>query len=210
MSSRCTICRHPQRDSIDVSVLRDGTRFTARRFQVSRPSLDRHKKHLPKSVAAADQAREVAASSVPTTPLLPQLEGLIRHCESALSQAQANKNFPGAMRAIKELRAHFELKYKLESKERKHQGPKDPPEQNYRATESLQETPQDVYKSLAVTTLRLRIRLAARELGARDNSLLTASSIDPLPEYSTPIKFYLNRFSIQIEFFFMFDRRACL
>jgi hypothetical protein len=90
---------------------------------------------------------------------------LIRHCESALSQAQANKNFPGAMRAIKELRAHFELKYKLESKERKHQGPKDPPEQNYRATESLQETPQDVYKSLAVTTLRLRIRLAARELG---------------------------------------------
>jgi hypothetical protein len=90
---------------------------------------------------------------------------LIRHCENALSQAQANKNFPGAMRAIKELRAHFELKYKLESKERKYQGPKDPPEQNYRATESLQETPQDVYKSLAVTTLRLRIRLAARELG---------------------------------------------
>jgi|GEM_PF-6401610 hypothetical protein len=34
MSSRCSICRHPLRASIDVSVLRDGTRVTAREFQV--------------------------------------------------------------------------------------------------------------------------------------------------------------------------------
>ena len=63
MSSRCLISRHQQRDSIDVSVLRDGARFTARQFQVFRPSPDRHKKHLPQSIAAADQHQEVAASS---------------------------------------------------------------------------------------------------------------------------------------------------
>lgn len=115
MSSRCTICRHPQRDSIDVSVLRDGTRFTARRFQVSRPSLDRHKKHLSQSVAVADQARGVAAGSDGATPLLSQLEGLIRHCEQTLIRATSTKNLSHVMRALKEIRACLELKVKLET-----------------------------------------------------------------------------------------------
>lgn len=122
MSSRCTICRHPQRDSIDVSVLRDGTRFTARQFQISRPALDRHKRHLPQNVVA-DQADEIPASSDGKTPLLSRLEVMIRHCESALSQAQANKNLPGGMRAIRELRGYFELKCKLQAEERKNVRP---------------------------------------------------------------------------------------
>jgi hypothetical protein len=122
MSSRCSICRHPQRDSIDVSVLRNGTRFTARQFQVSRPSLDRHKRHLPQTIAA-DQAREVAASSDGATLLLSRLEGLIRCCENALSQAQADKNLSGVMRAIRELRGYFELKCKLLAEERRNLPP---------------------------------------------------------------------------------------
>jgi len=74
MAPGCSICRHQQRALIDVSLLREGTRFTARQFQVSRPSLDRHKKHLSQSVAIADQTREIAASSDESTPLLSQLE----------------------------------------------------------------------------------------------------------------------------------------
>jgi hypothetical protein len=48
-SSRCSICRHPQHELIDVSVLRDRIRFAARQLQVSQPSLDRHKRfpHFP-------------------------------------------------------------------------------------------------------------------------------------------------------------------
>jgi len=38
MAPGCSICRHQQRALIDVSLLREGTRFTARQFQVSRPS----------------------------------------------------------------------------------------------------------------------------------------------------------------------------
>jgi hypothetical protein len=104
---------------INVSLLRDGTRFTARRFQVSRPSLHRHKRHLPQAVAAADQARNLATSSDGATSLLSQLEGLIRYCENALSEAQAHKDLPGVIRAIRELRGYFELKCKLQAEERK-------------------------------------------------------------------------------------------
>jgi hypothetical protein len=165
MSSRCSICRHPERASIDVSVLRDGTRLTARQFQVSRPSLDRHKRHLSQ-IVAADQAQVVATSNDGAIPLLSRLDIMIRHCESALSQAQANKNFPGAMRAIRELRAYFELKCKVESEERKHRWlPQDRPEQESRASESLQQPIQDARGMLAAATLRIRIRLARTELG---------------------------------------------
>ena len=81
MSRRCSICRHPQRDLINVSLLRDGTRFTARQFKVSRPALDRHKRHLPQTLAAADQVPEVAVSSDGATPpILSQLEVWIGHC----------------------------------------------------------------------------------------------------------------------------------
>jgi aryl-alcohol dehydrogenase-like predicted oxidoreductase len=165
MSSRCSICRHPERASIDVSVLRDGTRLTARQFQVSRPSLDRHKRHLSQ-IIAADQAQMVATSNDGAIPLLSRLDVMIRHCESLLSQAQANKNFPGAMRAIRELRAYFELKCKLESDELKHRGlPKDFPEQKSRASDGLQRPTLDARDSLRATTLRMRIRWARQELG---------------------------------------------
>ena len=50
MSHRCSICRHPKLDSINVSLVRDGTRFTAREFQISRPALNRHKRHLTTSL----------------------------------------------------------------------------------------------------------------------------------------------------------------
>jgi hypothetical protein len=52
---------------------------------------DRHKRRLPQTVAV-DQPGEVAASSDGATPQLSRLEGLIRICENALSQAQANKD----------------------------------------------------------------------------------------------------------------------
>jgi hypothetical protein len=119
MPGRCSICRHLQRDSINVSLLRDGTRFTARQFQVSRPSLDRHKRHLLKTVPAADQVPGVAASIDGATSIRSRVETSIRHCEKALNQAQASNNLPGVMRAIRELRAYLELQHKLEAEERK-------------------------------------------------------------------------------------------
>jgi hypothetical protein len=122
MLSRCSICRHPQRDSIDVSVLRDGTRSTARQFQVSRPALDRHKRHLSRIVARSYESPTVSAAVEGASPTLPRLEALIQHCEGVIGQARADKKLPAALRAIRELRAYLELKCKLESEARKHEG----------------------------------------------------------------------------------------
>jgi hypothetical protein len=121
MSSRCSICQHPRRDSIDVSLLRDGTRSTARQFQVSRPALDRHKRHLTRTVAAAHEFPKVSAAVEGASPTFLRLEALIRHCEEAVSEAGADKKLPAALRAIRELRAYLELKCKLESEAEKHE-----------------------------------------------------------------------------------------
>jgi uncharacterized protein (DUF111 family) len=59
MPRRCTICHHPQHEDIAVSVFRDGTRTTARRFQVSRSALDRHKRHFHVRIVEAQQAEAV-------------------------------------------------------------------------------------------------------------------------------------------------------
>lgn len=118
MSSRCSICRHPQRDSINVSVLRDGTRSTARQYQVSRPALDRHKRHLTMSVhnqtgATSEQATEAIAPPPGTNSSLSEFDGLMRHCEQTLIQATSTKNLSQVLRALKEIRACLELKVKL-------------------------------------------------------------------------------------------------
>ena len=60
MSARCAICRHPLCDSINVSLRRDGTRCTTREFQVWRPALNRHKRHIWTSVPIAIQYSEIA------------------------------------------------------------------------------------------------------------------------------------------------------
>jgi hypothetical protein len=86
MSVRCSICQHPLRSSIDVSLVRDGTRSTARQFQISRPALDRHKHHVRTSVPI--QARSTGGQTADgvTRPddshsLLSELDVLMRRCE---------------------------------------------------------------------------------------------------------------------------------
>ena len=63
MPRRCTICHHPRHEEIAVSLFRDGTRATARRFQVSLPSLDRHKRHLSDPLVKAQQAEVVCEAT---------------------------------------------------------------------------------------------------------------------------------------------------
>jgi hypothetical protein len=46
MARRCTICYHAQIEEINAALTRDGSRPTARQFQISRAALDRHKKHI--------------------------------------------------------------------------------------------------------------------------------------------------------------------
>src|SRR5215475_12208067 len=114
MSARCSICRHRLRDSIEVSVLRDGTRSTARQFQVSRPALHRLKRHMSQP-GAAPEAWEYVTSEDSATALRSRIEGSIHCSENALRQAQANKDFPGMIRAVRELRGCLRLLARRES-----------------------------------------------------------------------------------------------
>jgi hypothetical protein len=124
MSHRCSICCHPKLDSINVSLVRDGTRFTAREFQISRPALDRHKRHLttpiPIHVSTTDHSdADVVGRDRVTIQSLSELDVLMGHCERALIQATATKNFSCIIRAVKEIRACLELKVELEKEKQR-------------------------------------------------------------------------------------------
>jgi hypothetical protein len=109
MPRRCTICHHPQHEEIAVSLFREGTRATARRFQVSRPALDRHKAHLPGTIVKAQQA-EVACEA---TSLLTRVESLMQESEKIAAAAKLEKNWPAATSALREARGCLELLGKL-------------------------------------------------------------------------------------------------
>jgi hypothetical protein len=109
MPRACTICRHPQHEEIAVSLFRDGTRATARRFQVWRPALDRHKGHLPRTIFHAQQAKAVSEA----TSLFSRVEHLLRESETIATAAKLEKNWAAATSALREAGSCLELLGKL-------------------------------------------------------------------------------------------------
>src|SRR6202022_4198460 len=109
MPRRCTICHHPQREEIAVSLFRDGTRATARQFQVSLAALDRHKGHLPGTIVRAQQVAVVCEA----TSLLARVESLMQESEKIAAAAKLEKNWPAATSALREARGCLELLGKL-------------------------------------------------------------------------------------------------
>lgn len=164
MAIRCSICLHPQRNSIDVSLLRDGTRSTARQFQVSRPALDRHKRHVVQTVAASRSQDTLVGTDGPIS-LRSRIESSVQCCENVIKQAQANKDFNGMMRAIRELRGCLELLATLESGVA-------PAREVIQGTIPRCRAEQETYRRLQETVTRLlkKIRLRqSRTLGTLGN-----------------------------------------
>lgn len=174
MSPRCSICRHPKLDMINVSLLRDGTRSTVREFQISRSALDRHKHHLTESAEfQVDGSADHRAGLTPAEPLneaqgdpvLSQLEVMIRRSENTISQAVAAKDFRIVMQAMREQRAQLELKNKIVSERRKHRLFAGRADQKSPATEAS--ATEDPREQIRLITLRVRIRSASGKLGER-------------------------------------------
>src|SRR5215469_3004826 len=115
MSARCSICRHPPRDSINVSLLRDGTRSTGSAISgiAALPA-------PPQAAHVANQCRPSRSGGVANRdsaiPLRSRIEGSIQCCENLFKQAQANNDSPGMMRAMRELRGHLELSCEVEKR----------------------------------------------------------------------------------------------
>src|ERR1700737_740459 len=105
MPRRCTICHHPQREEIAVSLFRDGTRATARQFQVSLAALDLHKGHLPGTIVRAQQVAVVCEA----TSLLARVESLMQESEKIATAAKLEKNWPAATSALRGARGCLEL-----------------------------------------------------------------------------------------------------
>ena len=105
MSRKCTICKHPDRDTIDAAIVQ-GTplRNIAAQFDVSTTALQRHKAHVSQALLeAANNSEQLSASR-----LLADLRGLQDRALSLLDEAEKAKDIRGALGAIRECRGCIE------------------------------------------------------------------------------------------------------
>lgn len=105
----CTICSHARRAEIDACLVSNGSlRDISGQFDVSRSALDRHKKHVPKALALAKQAEEIAEAET----LLSQIQKLTKRAYGILDSAEHSKPSV-ALAAIREARSCLELLARL-------------------------------------------------------------------------------------------------
>jgi hypothetical protein len=111
MPRSCTICEHPDRDSIDRQLVGDSSNLSVSSlFGVSESAVRRHKSnHLPAKLVMAQQAEEVAEAD----DLLDQVRNLHARTLAILEAAEATKQHRTALSAIREARSNLELLAKL-------------------------------------------------------------------------------------------------
>jgi hypothetical protein len=84
----CTICRHPERTTIDGALVeREPLRNIAERFGTTATSLHRHRQHLPAYLALAKDAKEMVNAS----GLLDRVEFLIDRLEGIARTPRTNE-----------------------------------------------------------------------------------------------------------------------
>jgi hypothetical protein len=102
----CTICANPKRTEIDAAlVVGCSLRDVAGQFGLSRSAVHRHQEHVPRALAKAKQAREVAEAGT----LLGRIETLIRDCRTIAQKAQKARQWHPAVSALREVRCWLEL-----------------------------------------------------------------------------------------------------
>jgi hypothetical protein len=102
----CTICANPSRADIDAALVAGGSlRDISGRFGLSRSAVHRHQEHVPRSLATAKEARQVAEAR----SLLGRIETLISDCRTIAQKAQRAREWHAAVRALGEVRSCLEL-----------------------------------------------------------------------------------------------------
>jgi hypothetical protein len=110
MRTRCTVCQDPRRAEIDADLVRGaGFRSTAAKYGVSRWSLQRHQKHLDRTIIQAHQAGEVLRAD----SLLSELRGITDRARGLLARAERAGDLRGAANGLRETRACLELLARL-------------------------------------------------------------------------------------------------
>ena len=107
---KCKACLHPERKQIDSALVEGASiRDISRRFRMSAAAVARHVAHIPKALAKAKDAAEIADAGT----LLGRIERLIRRCESISDKAQRAKQWAPAVSALGQLRGCLELLAKI-------------------------------------------------------------------------------------------------
>ncbi len=111
MPRRCTVCDHPERHSIDETLVTGAPyRSVAKRFGLSESAVYRHKsEHLPAHLLKAKEAQEAARAD----DLLEQVRHLQAHALHILERAEKTGDLRTALAAISQARGNLELLGKL-------------------------------------------------------------------------------------------------
>jgi hypothetical protein len=111
MPRRCTVCDHPERHSIDDTLVTGAPyRSVAKRFGLSESAVYRHKtEHLPAHLLKAREVEEVAQAD----ELLDQVRHLQTHALDILERAEKAGDLRTALAAISRARGNLELLGKL-------------------------------------------------------------------------------------------------
>ena len=111
MPRRCTVCDHPERHSIDETLVSGAPyRSVAKRFELSESAVYRHKtEHVPAHLLKAREVEDVAQAD----DLLEQVRHLQAHALDILERAEEAGDLRSALAAISQARANLELLGKL-------------------------------------------------------------------------------------------------
>ncbi|MBN1460971.1 MAG: hypothetical protein JXA57_15675 [Armatimonadetes bacterium] len=107
MARKCTICEHPERDSIDAALV-TGEPMTviAERYGVGKDAVRRHKlRHLSPALAGMMQQAQLDRRA----SLLERIETLIERAETMFATAADEGRFNQSLDVLKELRMQLEL-----------------------------------------------------------------------------------------------------
>jgi len=111
---RCTVCDHPQREEIDMQLVREVSyRTIADQFGLSKTALIRHKEsHIPDALIKAQGAGEVAQGD----NLLAQVKALQSEAQGILGEARAAGDLKTALIGIGKAKECLELLFKVEGR----------------------------------------------------------------------------------------------
>jgi hypothetical protein len=111
MPRTCTVCRHQNRNDIDLALIRpDSLRDIALRYGTSKSALERHRdKCLPKHLLRAKEDSEIRSAAA----LVNELRELASKTGEILTRAMREKNGDLALKAIARLERQLELKARL-------------------------------------------------------------------------------------------------
>jgi predicted DNA-binding protein YlxM (UPF0122 family) len=111
MPRKCTVCEHEKVEEINRLLLEGvSLRDIAGQYSISKTALHRHKKHIPATLAKAQEAQEVARAD----NLLDQVTELRDKALSILDKAEQAGDLRTALQGVREAKGCLELLAKLQ------------------------------------------------------------------------------------------------